>query len=629
MKRLLSVLFAAALITGISAVSQADTVFPEAGVPIDEENFPDKTFREYFVKNFDQKEPFDVLTKDEAELADQLSDLPYRFFCDLEGLQYFTNINFINLKYSMMAEVDLTPFSKLEEIDIEGDPIRRIKFGKHDKLTRIDTYRTSAKELDLTGCPNLVNLSVNMSEVSKIDVSKCSKLESIYAEDFKGNTIDLSHNPELKYVFITYSRLKTLDLSNCKKLEKVNLESSYIDMTGLKLPDNFKHENLTEEFNIGFNYNKSGYLTPEYKIFLESLDKDKDGVLDLSERSSVKELVFPKPANGESFLKINLGMFPNLEKVVLSGNGNLEKISFDNTHKIKSLDLSGCGLTEIDLSELPDLEELNVSGNQLNEIDLSKNPKLKKLNISGNQIDTLDISKNPSMTEVDISGTDIKELDTSKNPGLKVKGAKDVKITLPSPTPTNTATPTPTNTATPTPEPTATATPEPTATETPAPTEPAATPVPVVEPIITSVTDKNGITFKVSGKTAFVSAAAKKAKKVVIPATVKIGGKTYKVTKIGDSVFKNNKKITAVTIGKNVTVIGKDAFNNASKLKTVSFKGAAVKTVGKGAFKGINSKASFKFGKKISKKKIAKIKSLIKASQKTAKKAKAKTAKKK
>ena len=246
-------------------------------------------------------------------------------------------------------------------------------------------------------------------------------------------------------------------------------------------------------------------------------------------------------------------------------------------------------------------------------------------------IDTLDVSKAPSLKELDISGTDITEIDTSNNPDLKLKGAKNVKVTTPSPTPMPTATntPTPEPTATATTEPTVTVTPEPTATATPAPTEPEIPVVPQPEPLITSVTDKNGITFTVSGKTAYVSAAAKKAKKVNIPATVKIGGKTYKVTKIGDSVFKGNKKIVSVTIGKNVTTIGSNAFNNAKKLKTVSFKGAAVKKVGKGAFKGINSKASFKFGKKISKKKAAKIKKLIKASQKSAKKTSAKTAKKK
>jgi hypothetical protein len=46
------------------------------------------------------------------------------------------------------------------------------------------------------------------------------------------------------------------------------------------------------------------------------------------------------------------------------------------------------------------------------------------------------------------------------------------------------------------------------------------------------------------------------AKSVSIPATVKVNGTSYKVTKIAANAFKNNKKITKIIIGKNITKIG-------------------------------------------------------------------------
>ncbi|MCI5730301.1 MAG: leucine-rich repeat domain-containing protein, partial [Eubacterium sp.] len=63
--------------------------------------------------------------------------------------------------------------------------------------------------------------------------------------------------------------------------------------------------------------------------------------------------------------------------------------------------------------------------------------------------------------------------------------------------------------------------------------------------------------------------ANKKAKTVSIPATVKMNGVTYKVTKIADNAFKNNKTVTKVTVGSNIKTIGKNAFSGATKLKTV------------------------------------------------------------
>ena len=85
--------------------------------------------------------------------------------------------------------------------------------------------------------------------------------------------------------------------------------------------------------------------------------------------------------------------------------------------------------------------------------------------------------------------------------------------------------------------------------------------------------------------------ANKKAKTVSIPATVKINGVTYKVTKIADNAFKNNKTVTKVTVGSNIKTIGKNAFSGATKLKNVSV-GKNVTEVGANAFKGCSSLTS-------------------------------------
>ena len=83
----------------------------------------------------------------------------------------------------------------------------------------------------------------------------------------------------------------------------------------------------------------------------------------------------------------------------------------------------------------------------------------------------------------------------------------------------------------------------------------------------------------------------KKAKTVSIPATVKINGVTYKVTKIADNAFKNNKTVTKVTVGSNIKTIGKNAFYKCTKLKTVKI-GKNVTTIGSNAFKGCTSLTS-------------------------------------
>jgi hypothetical protein len=81
---------------------------------------------------------------------------------------------------------------------------------------------------------------------------------------------------------------------------------------------------------------------------------------------------------------------------------------------------------------------------------------------------------------------------------------------------------------------------------------------------------------------------AKNKSSIDVPATLKIKGKTFKVTAIGTKAFYGNKKTTKVTVGAKVTAIGKQAFAGCSKLKTIVVKGTGLKSIGANALKGTN-----------------------------------------
>ena len=87
---------------------------------------------------------------------------------------------------------------------------------------------------------------------------------------------------------------------------------------------------------------------------------------------------------------------------------------------------------------------------------------------------------------------------------------------------------------------------------------------------------KKGLTYKLTGKTTakVIGATKKNLKSLTIPATIKAGGKTYKITGIGDK-----------------------AFSGFKKLKTIVIKSTKLKTVGKNAIKGIKKKAVIKVPK--------------------------------
>lgn len=84
----------------------------------------------------------------------------------------------------------------------------------------------------------------------------------------------------------------------------------------------------------------------------------------------------------------------------------------------------------------------------------------------------------------------------------------------------------------------------------------------------------------------------KKAKKLTIPSTVKVGGVTYKVTAVASQAFKGNKNLTNITIGRGITKIGNEAFSGCKNLKKITVTAGNLTTIRKSAFKGINKKAT-------------------------------------
>ncbi len=90
---------------------------------------------------------------------------------------------------------------------------------------------------------------------------------------------------------------------------------------------------------------------------------------------------------------------------------------------------------------------------------------------------------------------------------------------------------------------------------------------------------------KVGAEVTYVKPDKKTYAKVKVPKTVKYEGVTYKVTAIANNAFKNNTKMTKVTIGANVKTIGNSAFQGCTSLKSITIPKNVTK-IGKKAFFG-------------------------------------------
>ncbi len=156
----------------------------------------------------------------------------------------------------------------------------------------------------------------------------------------------------------------------------------------------------------------------------------------------------------------------------------------------------------------------------------------------------------------------------------------------------------------PTTQPSTEPTTEPTTQPTTQPTTAEPTPTPKEKGASVTDTASNGV-YKVEVSSAengevIYSKPASKTATVTIPDTITIDGITYKVTSIAKDAFKNDKKLTKVTVGKNVETIGASAFSGCKKLKTVKL-GKNLVTIGDKAFSGCTALKKITIPSKVTK----------------------------
>ena len=110
------------------------------------------------------------------------------------------------------------------------------------------------------------------------------------------------------------------------------------------------------------------------------------------------------------------------------------------------------------------------------------------------------------------------------------------------------------------------------------------------------LSDAKGNVYKITSATTvtYVKPKNKNQTSVKVPNTVTLNKVKYKVTAISAKAFKDNKKLTTLTVGKNVATIGDSALQGAVKLKKLDLSKTNVKTIGKNAVNGCKALTDLK-----------------------------------
>ncbi len=428
----------------------------DVSVAIDSKNFPDRNFRK-IVEQFDTNGDL-VLSQDELSVVKEL-DVKESQIRDLTGVQYFTELIYLNCDYNELRTLDVSKNINLIELFCGGNALAELDVSENGWLERLWCDENEIESLDLTFNSSLKVLGCGSNRLSKLDLSHNLAITGLSCEKNELTELDLSPTVKMKYLTCKNNKLKSLDVHFLKDLVQLQVEGN--QLTELKLGSHPVMDTLETAYNdltvvdirqcptlidefTEFGVKSSelfGCFVCEVPLEVENPEEGYEytaTVFTLDYTTNLEGFEIPempgyprKPYDpqdpqdpNEPVVEINAKNFPDkfFRAAVVDLDTNEDLIlSKSEIEQVVELNLNGLEISNLTgIEYFTELRILDCCNNKLKTIDVSKNTKLIEFYCMSNELTALDVSALTNLENFWCVSNKLTSIDVSKNTKLRV-----------------------------------------------------------------------------------------------------------------------------------------------------------------------------------------------------------------
>ena len=408
---------------------------PSENIAINKENFPDQYFREYVSSYIDTDKDGNLSIEEREAVTEIIKGSYYQRMADMTGIEYFTNLETLNLYSTHVKSLDLSKNTALKSfISNQNTSLESLDISKNTALEILNVSGTKLTSLDVTHLTNLKELHCYGLKLATLDVSNCKSLEVLECAANELKELDLTNNLSLKRLNCASNKLTSLDVTKLTAL--TTLYIGYNPLTAIDLSNNLALEFLSC-FEVNLKVLDVSIFTELQELHcpscgLTNLDVSKNTKLqtlncdynpltklDISKNTELTQLYCRGgriSAEGPLYQLTELDVTQNTKLEALFCSGNLfTSLDVSNNTALQTLECTNNQLTTLDVSKNTLLRTLYCGKNQLAALDVLQNTNLYSLTCSDNQLTSIDISENTELSVIDCSNNQIETLDVSNN----------------------------------------------------------------------------------------------------------------------------------------------------------------------------------------------------------------------
>jgi len=280
--------------TGIGGYSLSGTMnltyLGVGDVLINAENFPDDNFREHLLNYAWGKDS--VITAQELATIKDMS-AKGKEIADLTGIEFFTELTFLDVTGNNLPELDVSDLSKLEtlrcgsnelkELDLSGNPalknldvldnlLTSLNISENYELEYLNCHTNQLKELDVSSNTNLVGLNCHTNYLTELDVTNNEKLKDLQCQVNELTSLDLSKNSDLtNLIAVQQNATITLYVE----------DDNYGNFIALNNPDQTKFVSGITYANGKLTSNSNGIASTPFSVETGIAGKSLSGTLNI------------------------------------------------------------------------------------------------------------------------------------------------------------------------------------------------------------------------------------------------------------------------------------------------------------------------------------------------------------
>ena len=167
----------------------------EGSVEINETNFPDENFRNWILaQNYGTD---NVLTADEIAAVKEIV-VRSANISSLKGIEYFTNITYLNCCNNNLTLLDVSQNTKIVTLYCDSNQLKSLDVSKNTEIETLCCQQNQLTSLDVSTNTKLENFYCYENQLTSLDVSKNTKLSFLYCNSNNITSLNLTNNPQIR-----------------------------------------------------------------------------------------------------------------------------------------------------------------------------------------------------------------------------------------------------------------------------------------------------------------------------------------------------------------------------------------------------------------------------------------------